>query len=162
MKKSLFAAFLLASFFVAAKVNADTYQIPQGAQGDLATSEYGGVSYSTITFSTNPVLCFSGAGVIQGIIVSSNTDSRDWVTFHDSGTVYTVNDPLDNRFMKIHLSTQTSVYGAGTVTSVLNDSRTQIIPISPPIRVKRGLKVRTNVSNIELITIQWTKFGDPY
>lgn len=156
-KLLLFAAVVLISNSMA---NALTFSIPRADNGDLASSDYGGVSYSTasIAFSTNPVLSLDGYGSVVGFIASSNTAVSDFVTFHDTDSVKSVNDPLLNQVFKIHLSS-TSNAGSASINNGQPYGGTYF-KFPAPVRFLRGCAIRTNSAAIETIRLLYTKFGD--
>lgn len=92
-KKLLFLAAFVALLGVA-KLQADTLDTPQGSGNSLATADYGGVEYSTITFSSANVQCFSGPGSIAWIHVTSANAANsltDFIILRDTETLISTN-----------------------------------------------------------------------
>lgn len=50
----------------------------------LGTSDFAGVLYTTISFSSANAVCFTGQGSIVGFMASSSTISSDFIMFSDS------------------------------------------------------------------------------
>lgn len=140
------------------KVFADTRLVPQGGGSHLATADYGGVSYSTIAFSSANVLNFSGPGSVVGIVVSSFAFSATspWVSFRDthsilgSGTDYTTTD----EYVRVNLTTQTLHTG----TVAFPGTGNFVFTFPKPIKVRLGSAVKASVSTLNLITVLYTKF----
>ncbi len=154
MKKLLLIAAVMLGLGGLAK--ADTLLIPQGGGDALASSDYGGVSYSTVSISTNSFLAFSGPGSLVGFTASSSTAIGDYIQFFDTETVlanpaletYRTND----EFARIYMSSQTALGG-----TIINYGTTYKFPA--PVRIKRGLASKTSTPGIISLTLYWTKFG---
>lgn len=169
MKKLLIAAAFLG--LMAAKAQAgtllDTPEAPGSAQ---VSADYGGVSYSSVSYSSANVLCFTGAGVIHWIHISSipanATPGADFIIVRDtnnltSGAVsggpgvdpLTVDYSVSGEAFRLNISTVTG----GNCNGSPADGYTYWF--APPIRLRKGGAVKTNVSNYNRMTIGWTNFG---
>lgn len=158
MKKILFVAGIVALLTVGRGLKAETYNIPEGPGGALASSDYAGVAYSTgITVTTSSVLAFQGPGSIVGFIASSNTSSADFIQFFDTATIVNVGEAFRSadEICRVHLDTN-------TVTGLMlsgSNKLGSIVKFPAPIRVKRGLMTKVNsASPINVITILYNKF----
>lgn len=164
----------IAAFFCLMLTNAqaDFRKIPEGPSGQLETSDYGGVDYSTISFSTSAVLCFTGEGVVHGAIISSNSVSTDKLLFFATGTLVGAKDTLSNSqaFMVVNLST-TNLSDTNKIGYY--DQETRFVKFPHPIRVRytgppttdtsqavAGLAVRCTSATIEKIVILWSKLNN--
>lgn len=153
--KTIMVALVLGLWVTMAK--AETYSIPQGPMDQLQTSDYGGVQYSTISFSTQTFLIDNNYGSLLGFVASSNTAKTDYISFYDTAAVLNPRDEqIATEFARVYLSTDTAVGSAYLSGSpVLGTS----YKFPAAIRTKRGLVARASVANINLITILSTKFG---
>ena len=141
----------------ATMAQAETYSIPQGPIDQMRTSDYGGVQYSTISFSTQTFLIADNYGSLLGFVASSNTAKTDYISFYDTAAVLNPRDEQPGtEFARVHLSTDTGV-GVSVITGSPILGTSYKFPAS--IRTKRGLVVRASVANINLLTILHTKFG---
>lgn len=160
MKKYLFAAIFS---FAVSYASADSVSIPQGkGSNPLASADYGGVKYSTVAFSTNNILCFSGPGSVAGFVFSSTFVANDYVSFRDTNSVNLVGGGVvvqGDAATNVGDGSSNREFARVYVSSALNDAytRQQTYSFPKPIRVGAGLAVRTNVRG-ELLTILWTKF----
>lgn len=162
MKKFYIAA-VICTLMAVARINADTRQGPLGTDGaHLDTWDYGGVDYSTVSVSSANVLAFSGSGIVVGYAASSNTNSTDFLTFFDSGTLSRPELASGNsdyvnpgsEFLRVYLPTQTIVSPANASFTTGN-----IVKLPAPIRVIKGLVFKSSVATINTITVLYHKFG---
>lgn len=160
MKKYMLVAAILLAFSAYAK--ADTIGIPEGGDGALATADYGGVEYSTITFSSAGILCSNLPGSVVGFVWSSGTSINDFITFRDTasqiagavnGSAATDDYLTANEFARVFYSSQTAFGGAASV------SNTMSYYFPKPIRFKRGLVAKMNQVTNAIVTVLYTRFG---
>ena len=160
MKKSMLVAALFMGCVGYSK--AETRLTPSGPSNALHTSDYGGVSYSTIAFSTANVIVFTGAGSVLGFVASSNTASTDFIMFRDTdslvSTVSNTDQATHAEFSRVYLSTASGY----SLDIIPRNGFGTTYKFPAAILVNKGLAVRpvTAASNgVSLITILYTKFG---
>lgn len=156
IKKLIMVAAVLGSW--ATMAHALTINVPQGPLTQLATSDYGGVSYSTITFSTQTFLLSDTWASVTGFVASSNTAMSDYIVFYDTPALLsTRNEQPETEFARVYLTTI-----AANTTSIFPGSPVLGTSYKFPasIRTKRGLVARSSAGNLNMLTILYTKFGE--
>ena len=156
MKKILFVLPALMSFCIG-MVKAETLLVPQGPESALATSDYGGVQYGLIKFSTVATVISDGPGAIVGLIASSNTNTTDCIIFYDTAAVTTpADEQAGAELTRVYLSTNAA---AGTAVITGNPVLGTYFKFPVSIRAKRGIVARANTGLLNIVTILYTKFG---
>lgn len=156
--------FLVAAVVLAlgAYAKADTRGIPEGGDGALATADYGGVEYSTISFSSAGILMSDVQGSVVGFVWSSGTSINDFIIFRDTPSLIAGavngNSASDDylttqEFARVFYSSQTAFGGV----SSLNNTMTYSFP--KPIRFKKGLVAKLNAATNAIVTVLYTRFG---
>lgn len=157
MKRHLFLLPAL-MFLIVGAVNSKTILVPQGSESALPTSDYGGVSYGTIKFSTGTQVFSNNIGSIVGFVASSNTSTTDCVIFYDTAAVISPADEQPGtEIARVYLSTNV-ITASAVITGNPVLGTTYKFPA--PIRVTRGIVARTNSAAINVITILYNKFGE--
>lgn len=156
MKKLFFLLPFLAIFCIGA-AKAETLLVPQGSESALATSDYGGVQYGLLTFSTNPTVISDTYGSIVGFVASSNTNTTDCIIFYDTAAVTSpADEQTGTEIARVYLSTNV-ISASAVITGAPVLGTTYKFPA--PIRTKRGIVARANTKVLNIVTILYTKFG---
>ena len=170
--KKLFIATVLVSLMAVVKAEAgsllDTPEAPGAAQ---ASADYGGVAYSSVSFSSGNVLCFTGQGVISWINLSSVpvVNGVQFLIIRDTASLtsgapntpiagnvsagltdYSTNDEI----WRLNIATNSGVNWVSTPNEGGVYYR-----FDPPLRVKRGLAVKSSIANFQRMTVGWQNFG---
>ena len=135
---------------------ADLYKVPQGRSGDLRTSYYGGVDYSTFSVSSAAVQMFAGPGTFQGVICGevSKTVAFFMVIRDTAGiiggsglTTAGADYTTGGEAFRVTVSTNLEYTGKTVLRNTEADTGTKGFYFTPdyPVRVKRGavLKMST-------------------
>lgn len=171
-KKLLFLAAFVALLGVA-KLQADTLDTPQGSGNSLATADYGGVEYTTVTFSTANVQAFSGPGSIAWIHVTSANAAAfltDFITIRDTDAFISTNSinaatggtgdySTNNEAFRIYVGTAIGT-GQGYSNQWVSNGLTGFDYVfSKPIRLVRGAMIKCSSMTFGPITIGKTVFS---
>lgn len=171
-KKLLFLAAFVALLGVA-KLQADTLDTPQGSGNSLATADYGGVEYTTVTFSSANVQCFSGPGSIAWIHVTSANAAAfltDFITIRDTDVFIATNSisagnggfgdySTNNEVFRVYVGTAIGT-GQGYANQWVSNGITGFDYVfAKPIRVLRGAMVKCNALVFGPITVGKTAFS---
>ena len=142
--------------------------VPAAKENALPSYDYGGVSYSTVSFSSAGVLVSDGPGSIVGFVTSSNsaTTQASFIIFRDTdsliGTAISGRTPgnaaddylTTDEFARVYFTTQT----AGGYPNGITYG--QVFKFPAPIRFKRGCVAKSNTEVMQIITYLYTKFGE--
>ena len=162
--KSLVAAIFL-SLTMAMAAHSDTRSGPRGSDGAaLQNWDYGGVDYSTVSFSSGSVIAFTGKGEIVGIIVSSGGGNLgDFVMFRDTPTIQS---PLNSggteqlttdEVFRLYISSVNTTVGTGGGQS-FKYGTVQALPA--PIRFINGCVWKASANVYNMITVLYHKFTE--
>lgn len=171
MKKS----FILAALLVlsASLAKADLRDIPKGGPQALASADYGGVDYSTVTFSSANVLLVGGiinkgnSGSISKVHVSSfplgGIDSTYFIirdTWNiipgavSGGQAASSDYTTTNEVYRVYLTTASGTKWVGSGTGFGFD-----YVFDPPLRVRKGATFKWSANSVPGTTIQSTEFN---
>jgi len=141
----ILVSFALLLGLVGLAYSGNTLVIPQTQDGNpIYTSDYGGVKYTTSSFSAQMVTACVGSGVSYGVYFSTGVNTNmDLVTFYDSSTTY---NALSGG------ATVYSVYNSGTAGSSSTLTAWGFQGPPRPIRHNNGIFWRSSSALYNMIT----------
>ena len=167
MKSKLLVAAFALSLMAVVAVHADTREGPHGSDGKhLDSWDYGGVDYSTVTFSSAAVMLFPEDGVVVGFIASSPTVTglNDYISFWDTdtlrqgfqnGTSDYINVPSKEAF-RLYMSSVNTTIGTGGGQTFKYGTVTML---PAPIRFVKGCAYSVSTNAYNLVTVLYHKFS---
>lgn len=157
-KMLLLAAFIIAG--VKLTHAGPSYSVPEGPSSQIYTSDYAGVSYSTVSLSSANVQHFVGAGVFQGIMVSSFAFANppQYILIRDTESLLGSTSDYNTHAEVFRVELTTGSWASGQSSNDSNGIRNFYYKPPYPIRMKRGLATKAVDATVRMYNVLWTKF----